>query len=482
MRLWNDYEGMTITDAFPGTLPIEKLIRPEGRSAFFSTHDGSGAPAILRLIESIHDDAEILDRWKTVDDMHQAHLVAFKKFGHTVLDGTPIIYAVMETTDASLADILLERPLTLEETRQVATSLVAAVQALHASGLVHEHIEPANVLATNETVKLRSDCIRDIPDHYTAAEAQALRTRDVHDIAVVLLRALTLHRTLAELGTTRLPAPFDQIIRNGIAGTWDLQQIAALVTPIPAPTPVPVATPAAPIASVTSSATTQQPIAATPSKTPQAYQAKPKLKLVDTATQSKLPLTDYSPAAVAAAIPAAIRPHVEPKGRITLPFEVTPQRKRLWLASAAAALIVLPIGWYSLHSKPAPDPAHQITTLADVGQPATLPADPAPAATARAPKPTAATLAPATETPTAQWRVVAFTYNHQDQAQHKADQLAEAHKSLHPEVFTPNGHAPYLVTVGGPMSRDQAVAFKNHVRGEGLPRDIYAQNYNIRNR
>ena len=243
MRLWNEYEGMTITDSLPGALPIEKLIRPEGRSAFFSTHDGSGAPAVLRLIESIHDDDEILDRWKTVSELKQANLVAFKKFGHTVLDGTPIIYAVMETTDASLAEILRERPLTLEETRQVASSLVAAVQALHASGLVHEHIEPANVLATNETVKLRGDCIRDIPEHYTAAEAQDLRTRDVHDIAVVLLRALTLYSTLAELGTTRLPAPFDQIIRNGIAGTWDLQQIAAIVTPIPAPTPVPVATP-----------------------------------------------------------------------------------------------------------------------------------------------------------------------------------------------------------------------------------------------
>ena len=483
MRLWNDYEGMTIADAFP----IEKLIRPEGRSAFFSTHNGSGAPAVLRLIESIHDDAEILERWKTVADLHQDHLVILKKFGHTVLDGTPIIYAVMETTDASLADILRERPLTLDETSQVATSLVAAVQALHASGLVHEHIEPANVLATNETVKLRSDCIRDIPEHFTPAEAQALRTQDVHDLAVVLLRALTLHRTLAELGTIRLPAPFDQVIRNGIAGTWDLQQIAAIITPISTPTPMPVATPPAltvpaPTVPAPPSATTHQPSATAPPKTPPPYQAapyKPKLKLVETSSQSKPPLTDYSPAAVAASIPAVARPHVEPKGRITLPLDLSPERKRLWL-SCAGALIILPIGWYSLHSKSTPDPAHQITTLADVGQPATLPADPTSAASTPALKPSAAIAAPATATPATQWRVVAFTYNRQDQAQHKADQLAEKHKSLHPEVFSPNGRAPYLVTVGGPMSRDQAMAFKNRVRGEGLPHDLYAQNYTAR--
>jgi cell division septation protein DedD len=161
---------------------------------------------------------------------------------------------------------------------------------------------------------------------------------------------------------------------------------------------------------------------------------------------------------------------------------ITLERKRLWFASAAAALIVLPLAWYGFHTTSAPDPAHQITTLADVGQPTTLPAGPTPAASAPAPKPTAAIVTPAVATPTTQWRVVAFTYNRQDQAQHKADQLAQKHKSLKPEVFTPNGRAPYLVTVGGPMSRDEAIAFKNRVRGEGLPRDLYAQNYTVRSR
>ena len=481
MRLWNEYEGMTITDALPGALPIEKLIRPEGRSAFFSTHDGSGAPAVLRLIESIHDDDEILDRWKTVSELKQAHLVAFKKFGHTVLDGTPIIYAVMETTDASLDDILRERPLTLEETRQVATSLVAAVQALHACGLVHEHIEPANVLATNEVVKLRSDCIRDIPDYYTATEAQTLRTRDVHDIAVVLLRALTLHRTLAELGTTRLPAPFDQVIRNGIAGTWDLQQIAAIVTPIPAPTPAPVATPTAATPSGAPSAKVPQPRDNTPLKDAATLPARPiQTKAQPGRNSSPVPAP---PARLLPSRSSRIHPRRPASAcRAEAPHQpairILPQRKRILLASAAAALIVLPLAWYGVHSTSSPDPAHRITTLADVGRPATVSA----ASTAPAPLPRAAIATPATATPTTQWRVVAFTYNRQDQAQRKADRLAQKHKSLHPEVFTPNGRAPYLVTIGGPMSRDEAVALKNRLRGEGLPRDLYAQNYTVRSR
>jgi uncharacterized iron-regulated membrane protein len=76
-----------------------------------------------------------------------------------------------------------------------------------------------------------------------------------------------------------------------------------------------------------------------------------------------------------------------------------------------------------------------------------------------------------------QWRVVAFTYNHESQAQQKAAAIAQKHSELRPEVFTPNGRAPYLVTVGGAMSRDEAFALARKARSEGLPRDLYAQNY-----
>ena len=97
-----------------------------------------------------------------------------------------------------------------------------------------------------------------------------------------------------------------------------------------------------------------------------------------------------------------------------------------------------------------------------------------------APEPTSAS---SSSEPTAtgdargQWRVVAYTYNREAQAQQKATSVAAKHPELKPEVFTPNGHAPYLVTVGGTMSRDEAFALVKKAKGEGLPRDSYAQNY-----
>jgi eukaryotic-like serine/threonine-protein kinase len=76
-----------------------------------------------------------------------------------------------------------------------------------------------------------------------------------------------------------------------------------------------------------------------------------------------------------------------------------------------------------------------------------------------------------------QWRVVAFTYNREALAQQKAASVAAKRPDLRPEVFTPNGHAPYLVTIGGTMSREEAFAMVKKGRAEGLPRDSYAQNY-----
>jgi hypothetical protein len=73
--------------------------------------------------------------------------------------------------------------------------------------------------------------------------------------------------------------------------------------------------------------------------------------------------------------------------------------------------------------------------------------------------------------------VVAYTYNFEAQAQHKSATVAQRHPELQPEVFTPTGHAPYLVTIGGKMSRNEAFALVAKARAEGLPHDIYAQNY-----
>jgi hypothetical protein len=181
-------------------------------------------------------------------------------------------------------------------------------------------------------------------------------------------------------------------------------------------------------------------------------------------------------------------PTVMPVRRITVPVadEGEPTHRRWWVAIAPAAVILLAaIGWHEFH-KPANEASQPITTLSESGQGSaqraeqgqTQSAGQAQSATPAVPVQRAAPAG--VDVP--RWRVVAYTYNRQDQAQHKADQLAQKDAALRPEVFSPRGGAPYLVTLGGAMTRQDAAAFREKAAGEGLPRDIYIQNYEGRER
>jgi eukaryotic-like serine/threonine-protein kinase len=429
MNLWTEYEGRTIDGAFP----LIKLIRPEGRSAFFSTPNGPGAPTVIRLIESHFDGEDILVRWRGVSALNHPNLVKLKKFGHVVVDETPLVYTVMETVDGNLGEILQVRRLTEEETREIATSLLAAIEALHASGFVHEHVEPANVMAVGEVIKLRSDCIREALE---GEEGAALKRKDVRDYAVVLLEALTQKKTLQET----LPAPFDEIVRKGMKGEWGLAQIGVALR---AKAPV-------------------QPVARPVEK------AEVKVE---------------TPAAAAAPVVAKV-PEAR---RVQVPIDEEQQGGRRWIAYVVGAMVIVGLlVWFFASSRSssndAAKPSAAPVPVAQENAPAapvaeTKPAPSVPAAAVSTSLPAVQTAGgPARGT----WTVIAFTYNREDQAKQKAAEIARAHPDLNPTVFAPTGHGPYVVALGGMMSKQDAFALSGKAKREGMPMDIYAQNYRNR--
>ncbi|HJT87157.1 MAG TPA: SPOR domain-containing protein, partial [Bryobacteraceae bacterium] len=77
------------------------------------------------------------------------------------------------------------------------------------------------------------------------------------------------------------------------------------------------------------------------------------------------------------------------------------------------------------------------------------------------------------------WRVVVYTYTRQPDAEKRAQSLARKWPAFHPEVFTPNGpgRGPYLVSIGGRMTRKEALRLQKQARAKGLPRDTFARNY-----
>jgi eukaryotic-like serine/threonine-protein kinase len=433
MNLWTEYEGRTIDGAYP----LTKLIQPEGRSAFFSTSNGTGKPTVIRLIESHFDGDEILTRWRGVAALKHPNLVKLKSFGHVVVDETSLVYAVMEPVDANLGEILRERQLTELEARQVATSLLAAIEALHSNGFVHEHILPENVLAVGEEIKLRSDCIREALEGEDGIEQ---KRKDVRDYATVLLQALTQQSTLEN--ATRglpLPAPFEQIIRKGTSGEWGLAQIG---TALKMPTLAQAVARAAELTDASMEKAVEPPLAAPP--------------LVS--QRIRVPVDDKARG-------------IGPRG----------------IAYGVGTVLILLLGWYFVHSRSegAASAGQETAASAPVAaQETSAAATSSVAVNARPNNPgVRAASVPSQGGQNSsidsygRWRVVAFAYNQEDQARQKASSIAQEHPDLNPTVFTPNGHSPYLVTLGGQMSRQDAFAFSGKAKREGMPKDTYAQNY-----
>jgi hypothetical protein len=426
MDLWTEYEGRTIDGAFL----LTKLIQPEGRSAFFSTPNGTGSPTVIRLIESHFDGDEILARWRGVEALNHPNLVKLKKFGHVVVDETSLVYAVMETVDGNLAEILGERALTIEETREVASSLLAAIEALHANGFVHEHVTSANVMAVGELIKLRSDCIREAPE---GQEGSALKRRDVHDYSVVLLEALTQRKTLDR----PLPAPFDEIVRKGTSGEWGLTQIGAALKP-----------------AVMAESAAVRPVARA-------------------AETMETPILRTIPAALVAA-------QAQPVRRVQAPVDEKRKEFPRWIPYGLGALLIVLLGWYFASGRPASSNDVTKREAAAVPEPAATNAEPKAALPAPAAKTSVAVASKSVTDSSDTWRVIAFTYNREVDAKQKAAEIAQSHPDLSPAVFTPPGRPVFVVTLGGPMSKQEAFAFSGKAKREGMPQGIYAQNYRNR--
>ena len=453
MQLWTDYEGLTIDGAFP----LKKLLMPEGRSAFFSTAGSNGEPTVVRLIECHFDEEEILSRWRCIDALNHPNFLKFERFGQTELDGRPVVYAVFENVDGNLAEVLDQGVLTVPDVAQLASSLVAALEVLHTHGFIHEHIEPRNIFAISSVVKLRGDCIREAPE---GDEGRAAKQRDVRDLATVLLQGLTQRESLAGVPDSALPAPYGQIIRNGINGTWGLNDIrAALGRQFGANQPP------SPTSATTAPSTTTAPEYKAPS--PSATTPAAKLR---TRPEAQLPLPLHTEDVNAESARATAPKHNWSREDNWSPdqhlSDQTFSLRSRWIGAGIAALVLLLFTWALAHAWNAHQ--HRATQATTVSQPAAPPAEQIVPTSAPSPTPAASH---------AGWRVITFTYNRRADAEKKVSDLARSHPELQPVVFTPSGHAPYLVSVGGLMDSNAAHALARRSRSLGLPHDTYAQNY-----
>jgi eukaryotic-like serine/threonine-protein kinase len=496
MMLWTDLENREIE----GRWHLRRLVRPEGRAAWFEATGADGRLLMLGITETLNDDEEMVARLRAAAAIRDPHLVELHEAIATHIDDAPAVVAAMEWTDENLGDVLRERTLTPAEARVVMEALIQGLAAIHARGLVHGRMEPASVLAIGATIKLRSDCLYPGGAGFAAAAAENVRA-----LGRIVTQSVTRRAPAGENDPVLqlLPEPMARVIRRALSGNAKIEEVAALASmtvvpaktreadarPAPAPGPIAVSpkTPAvmpgvqAAELAVRGECAPQNPASVLPAREKPSIPAggTPASHVIEPAAPARvIPIQDAPARTITASMDQRARTESE-SGNAPARFaeeNVLPRDRRRsvpWVIGAAVIITIAAVWavYAMVHRSGSAKPSQPAAAVVPGPQKSSpTPVRPGLAASRGATPGTAVIATPG-------WRVVAYTYNHEAQAEHKAQVIAQRFPQLAPGVYAPHGKPPYLVTLGGVMTRPDAFALRDRAVRMGLPRDTYAQNY-----
>jgi TonB family protein len=229
---WKKWEGRV-----DGKFPLRQWLGGSEHSAVFLTErPGQSQKVAIKLIAADADADRQLARWRAAAQLSHPHLMRIYDAGRCRLDGTSLLYLVMEYAEEDLAQILPQRPLAPAEVTDLLPPLLDALSYLHSKGFVHGRVKPSNVHAMGDQLELSADQIvsfadshparrRDVYDAPETAAGIVSPAGDVWSIGVTLVAALTQNVTFedkTDSATSRndpappetVPQPFRGIARE----------------------------------------------------------------------------------------------------------------------------------------------------------------------------------------------------------------------------------------------------------------------------
>jgi TonB family protein len=231
---WKRWEGRTVD----GRFPLQSYLGSSDHSAVFITvrqpHGGDSEKAAIKLISADAVDAkQQFLRWKAASELSHPNLIRIFEAGRCELDGTELLYVVMEYAEENLSQILPERALTAEEARSMLPPVLRALRLVHDKGFVHGHIQPSNILAVGDQVKLSSDALSLAGERSggargtsayappEAAKGAISEAADVWQLGMTMIEVLTQRLPVwdrARMSAPQVPAvvpgPFGEIARQ----------------------------------------------------------------------------------------------------------------------------------------------------------------------------------------------------------------------------------------------------------------------------
>jgi TonB family protein len=221
-KMGTDGVGRVIDGRFP---LLQLLGDSESGGVFLTELQGNGSQkAAIKLIPADAVDAEPqFACWEAASALSHPHLMRVLHTGTCQIDGVPLFYAVMEYANEILSQILLERPLTPTETREMLSPVLDALSYVHGKGFVHGCLKPSNIMVVEDQLKLSSDSlsvagklsthppVRGVYDAPETATGDISPAADIWSLGATLVETLTQHPLDWDRSTHRDPVVPDSI-------------------------------------------------------------------------------------------------------------------------------------------------------------------------------------------------------------------------------------------------------------------------------
>lgn len=482
---WASFSGKVLE----GGYEVEELLEAERDRAKYKVRvlGGGGIGAIVDVFRA--DGAAgsgQVELWETARKLEHANLSTPLAAGQTQLDDVNLIYVILRRPDETLDLALRERALNAGEAREVLLSVSHALERLHREVLVHGCVAPAQILAVNDSIQLSTECVRSVGSapgletakpKYVAPESAGVNVTpaaDVWCLGATLFECLTQKECGADWreAADRLAAPFSRIIERCLEPDPETRCGLAEIDEL------------------------YKQKQDSPPRLQRGAGAVPELARIPHGGEPIRTEITRAPE-IKAGAEAARESGRRPAGADNLRAQSKTPQSKTWIYAAVGVVIVLLVIWAARPKQrpaakataanvtarsgapPASGAAWETRTLAPEGSSVKPQPKAQPARVDAVPRRDLVTRRPELATINGPvWRVVLFTYDHQEDAENRTHLLNGKHPDLAAEVFSPNGpDGPYLVTAGGGMSREDAVRLRQKALRLGMPSDSYIQNY-----
>ena len=215
--------------------------------------------AVIKLVPAEGEEAEArAAAWEAATTLSHPNLMKVYTHGRCEIDDVPCLYVVTEFADEVLAEILFERPLITKETGDMLGPALDALRYLHANGLVHGRLNPSNIMAAGDSLKLTTYSVCSVGATVTSSSTRTVcdapeteygpirPASDIWSLGATLVEVLTKYppqwnraKTAEPTVPESMPEPFASIarkcLRSDPARRITLDEIAARLDPAKAP-------------------------------------------------------------------------------------------------------------------------------------------------------------------------------------------------------------------------------------------------------